>query len=283
MSTPVGAEYVRFHRLARILRERCGWDIEQTHQSLRQHLIEETYEVIDAIDALDPDDPSTDQHLIEELGDLLYQIEFHATIAEQEGRFTIADIARGIHDKLVRRHPHVFGPEASEATEATDIGALAEQWEAIKAAEKLARGGDVAEVPSALDGVALSLPALSLARKIQSKAARVGFDWPDATSALPKIAEESEELVAAIEAGERYGVDSIEAEVGDLLFAMVNIARHLGIEPEVALRSTTLRFIDRFTEMERLAAAEQLGTLEGFDDAQLEALYQRAKANLARR
>ena len=109
LAAPVGAEYVRFHQLARTLREQCPWDIEQTHQSLVPYLLEETYEVVDAMQALDPDDPTTDDHLIEELGDLLYQIEFHATIAEQEGRFTIADVAAGVHDKLVRRHPHVFG------------------------------------------------------------------------------------------------------------------------------------------------------------------------------
>ena len=117
LASPVAAESVRFHQLARTLREQCPWDIEQTHQSLVRYLIEETYELVDALEALDADDPATDEHLIEELGDLLYQIEFHATIAEQQGRFTMADVARGVHDKLVRRHPHVFGTSMVDGTE----------------------------------------------------------------------------------------------------------------------------------------------------------------------
>jgi NTP pyrophosphatase (non-canonical NTP hydrolase) len=143
LGAPVGADLVRFHQLARTLRERCPWDQEQTHETLVRYLVEETYEVVDALQALDPDDPATDDALVEELGDLLYQIEFHATIAEQEGRFTMADVARGVHDKLVRRHPHVFGD-----VDAADSDAVVKNWDAIKRAEKQRTG--------VFDGVAAS-------------------------------------------------------------------------------------------------------------------------------
>lgn len=138
LAAPVGAELVRFHQLARTLREQCPWDQEQTHQSLIPFLLEETYEVVDALQALDEDQPSTDDDLIEELGDLLYQIEFHATIAEHEGRFTMADVARGVHDKLVRRHPHVFPPETG-AVEVADSAEVISNWDAIKQVEKIGR------------------------------------------------------------------------------------------------------------------------------------------------
>ncbi|MFP5488862.1 MAG: MazG family protein, partial [Acidimicrobiia bacterium] len=191
LGVAVGAGYVRFHQLARTLREQCPWDVEQTHRSLVPYLIEETYEVVDAIAGLDPDDPTTDEHLVEELGDLLYQIEFHATIAEQEGRFTIADVTAGIHDKLVRRHPHVFGDADGNVVSADDTDTVLMNWEAIKRAEK--------GRTSVFDGIAGSLPSLSYAHQVQKKAAKVGFDWPDVDGALPKIAEESAELRAAID------------------------------------------------------------------------------------
>jgi tetrapyrrole methylase family protein / MazG family protein len=241
LSTPVGAEYVRFHRLARTLREQCPWDVEQTHRSLVPYLLEETYEVVDALQALDPDDPTTDDALVEELGDLLYQIEFHATIAEQEGRFTIADVARGVHDKLVRRHPHVFGD-----VEATDSATVLGNWEEIKRAEK--------QRTSIFDGVPNSMPALSAADAVQRKAAKVGFDWPDVDGALAKIAEEADEVVAARDGDH----DHLAAEVGDLLFAVVNVARHLGVDAELAVRTATATFRRRFEAVERLAAERGL-------------------------
>ncbi|MEI8241185.1 MAG: MazG family protein, partial [Actinomycetota bacterium] len=173
LAAPVGAELVRFHQLARTLREQCPWDQEQTHRSLVRYLLEETYEVVDALEALDPDDPSTDDALVEELGDLLYQIEFHATIAEQQGRFTMADVAHGIHDKLVRRHPHVFGDVVAD-----DPDTVVSNWDAIKRAEK--------GRTSVFDGVPNSQPSLSYAYAVQRKAAKVGFDWPDVDGALPK-------------------------------------------------------------------------------------------------
>lgn len=267
LAVPVGHGYLAFHALARTLREQCPWDIEQTHTSLLPYLIEETYEVVDAINALS-DDPTSDEHLIEELGDLLYQIEFHATIAEQEGRFTIADVTSAIHDKLVRRHPHVFGD-----VEASDAATVTNNWENIKRDERSAESNKRASV---LDGVPNSLPALSHAATVQRKAAKVGFDWPDASGPLEKIAEETAETVEAQASGDESHVRS---EVGDLLFAVVNLARHLGVEPESALRGATERFTARFREVERLADASNQ-QLRDLDLAGLDDLWNTAKQNL---
>lgn len=242
LGAPVGAELVRFHQLARTLREQCPWDQEQTHQSLVRYLLEETYEVVDALQALDPDDPTTDEALIEELGDLLYQIEFHATIAEQEGRFTMADVAQGVHDKLVRRHPHVFPPAGGEKVVAEDTATVLSNWDAIKQAEK--------GRTSIFEGVPHSLPSLSYADAVQRKAAKLGFDWPDVDGALPKIAEEAAEVRAAADGDDPAAVHD---ELGDLLFAVVNVARHLGVEPEAALRAATRKFRGRFEQVEHLA------------------------------
>ena len=237
LAAPVGSELVRFHQLARTLREQCPWDQEQTHQSLVRYLLEETYEVVDALHALDPEDPTTDDALIEELGDLLYQIEFHATIAEQEGRFTMADVAQGVHDKLVRRHPHVFGDVVAD-----DTHTVLANWDLIKQQEK--------GRTSVFEGVPHSLPSLSYADAVQRKAAKVGFDWPDVDGAWPKIEEEAAEVRAAVHAADAAAVHD---ELGDLLFAVVNVARHLGVEPEAALRAATLKFRRRFEQVEVLA------------------------------
>jgi tetrapyrrole methylase family protein/MazG family protein len=242
LEASVADGYVRFHQLARTLRERCPWDIEQTHRSLLPYLIEETYEVVDAIEQLDADDATTDEALIEELGDLLYQIEFHATIAEQEGRFSIADVTRGVHDKLVRRHPHVFGDADGNLVDVAGAGEVLSNWDAIKRTEK--------QRSSVFDGVPGSLPALAYAGSVQRKAAKVGFDWPDVDGALPKIAEEAAELVAASAGGD---ADEVQEELGDLLFAVVNVARHLDVDPELALRAATVKFRRRFEQVERLA------------------------------
>ena len=248
LTTPVGGGYVRFHELARTLREQCPWDIEQTHQSLLPYLIEETYEVVDAIQGLDAADPATDEALIEELGDLLYQIEFHATIAEQEGRFTIADVTRGVHDKLVRRHPHVFGDHEGNVVDVDGTGEVLSNWEKIKRAEKART--------SVFDGVPSALPGLAYAGAIQRKAAKVGFDWPDVSGALPKIAEEAGELAHATTGGS--GSEAIADELGDLLFAVVNVARHLDVDPEVALRAATHKFRSRVEQVEQLATARDI-------------------------
>ncbi len=260
LGAPVGRSLVRFHQLARTLREQCPWDREQTHQSLVKYLLEETYEVVDALQALDPAHPSTDIALIEELGDLLYQIEFHATIAEQGGRFTMADIVDGVHDKLVRRHPHIFG-----SVTAADADTVVANWDAIKHAEK--------GRTSVFDGVAMSQPSLSYAYHVQRKAAKVGFDWPSVGGALPKIAEETTELTDAMNAGDRQRIDD---ELGDLLFAVVNVARHLDIEPEAALRIATHKFRRRFEGVERLAAHRGI-VMSDTDLAVLDALWDEVK------
>lgn len=264
LAAPSGADLVRFHELTRLLRERCPWDQEQTHQSLVKYLLEETYEVVDALHALDPDDPATDDALVEELGDLLYQIEFHAAIAEQEGRFTMSDVARTVHDKLVRRHPHVFGEvEVSGADE------VVANWDAIKRTEK--------QRTSVFEGVATSQPSLSYAYAVQRKAAKMGFDWPDVHGAVPKIAEETAEVLAAAAAADAADDPAVFDEVGDLLFAVVNVARHLGVEPEAALRAAVQKFRRRFEHVERLASQRSI-ELRGSTLAVLDALWDEAKA-----
>jgi len=207
----------------------CLWDIAQTHQSIKHNLVEEACEVVDAIDSGDV------EHLKEELGDLLLQVVFHARIAEEAGQFSIADVADGLVTKLRRRHPHVFGQ-----TTVSNQEEILHNWEVIKAGEK--------ERDSHLQGVPRSLPSLLMAQKMQDKAAKVGFDWPDAEGVLAKVAEEAGELAA-----ERDDKSAIEWELGDLLFSLVNLARHLDVQAEFALRSTCFRFQKRFRTMEKLA------------------------------
>ncbi len=262
LTAPIGRHYTRFHELTRTLREQCPWDVEQTHQSLIPYLLEETYEVIDALQALaDPEraddaalehDADPDADLIEELGDLLYQIEFHAMIAEQEGRFTITDVTDGIHDKLVRRHPHVFAD-----TNASDSETVLANWDEIKRVEK--------GRTSIFDGIPRSMPALSYAAKVGRKASKVGFDWPDVSGAIPKIVEETGELIEAIDAADAVETD---AELGDLLFAVVNVARHVGVDPELALRRASDKFRTRFEGVEALARSRSID----LKDAELTAL-----------
>ena len=264
LAVPVAEHYARFHQLTRTLREQGPWDIEQTHASLVPYLLEETYEVVDALQALDPDDASTDEALIEELGDLLYQIEFHATIAEQQGRFTIADVAQGVHDKLVRRHPHVFGDTVADSS-----STVVSNWEAIKKAEK--------SRTSIFDGIPTSSPSLSYANTVQRKAARVGFDWPDVSGALAKIPEEAAEIVEARALGDGTATAT---EIGDLLFSVVNVARHLGVDPEVALRAAVQKFRTRFEAVEALAAQRGV-ELAGADLATLDQLWDDVKASEA--
>lgn len=238
LSTSVGEELVRFHELARTLREQCPWDKEQTHHSLVRYLIEETYETVDAISALRIDDPTSDDAFIEELGDLLYQIEFHAAIAEQEGRFTMGDVARTVHDKLVSRHPHVFGDVV-----VSSVGEVLTNWEDIKSAEKPERVG-------IFDGVVEGSPALLFAVKVQERAARVGLDWADALGALNKVVEEADEIRQAVAQSDP---EATMAEVGDLFFALVNVARHLDIDPESALRGAIHKFRSRVLGVQELS------------------------------
>ena len=208
----------------------CPWDAEQTHESLKRYLVEETYEVIEAIDNKAPD------ALKEELGDLLLQPVFHAVIAEENGTFNMADVIDTLCEKLIRRHPHVFGD-----LEIKDSQAQVENWEKIKGLEK------TSERKSALSGVPPHLPALLKAQKITEKAARVGFDWEHVDQVNAKVIEELNEFAEAMATGDN---ERMEAELGDLLFAIVNLGRFLNIEPEEALRKTITRFERRFEYVE---------------------------------
>lgn len=234
----------------------CPWDREQTHESLRAGLLEEACEVIDAIGRAD------DGHMREELGDLLLQIVFHSDLARERGAFDLEDAARHVCEKLIRRHPHVFGDAA-----ASDTKTVLRQWEQIKREEK----GPGASV---LDGVPRALPALIRAQNIQKKAARVGFDWPDESGAIDKFREELAELAVEIASGDRK---RLEHEIGDLLFTGVNLARKLGVEAELCLEDATQRFAARFRCMEKAAA--NLGRrLEDLPPAELEKLWEQAKS-----
>jgi tetrapyrrole methylase family protein/MazG family protein len=231
--------------------------------------------LFDALNALDANDPTTDDALIEELGDLLYQIEFHTTIAEQEGRFSLADVARATHDKLVRRHPHVFG-DAS----ATTAGDVVKTWDEIKQAERATRATRAeraTDEPDFFAGVARAAPSLSLAQKLQKRAAEVGFDWPDVAGATAKLTEEISELHDATQTGDP---DAVRMELGDVLFSVVNVARKLGLDAETALRQASDKFVARFTHVQQLATQRGLD-LTDCDLAQLDALWDDAKRELA--
>lgn len=214
----------------------CPWDAEQTHESLVSCLIEETYEVVDTIKRKDH------KHLEEELGDLLLQVVFHSEIAEGAGRFDMNDVARGISEKLIRRHPHVFGDKKG----VNNSDSVLSQWDEIKRQEK---GNE--ENPY-LYGVGNGLPGMLKAAKLQKKASKVGFDWQDAKSILAKVREELDEVEEAFEKYEEGGEvpDELEAEIGDLLFVSVNVARKLGVNPEVAINRTNHKFTDRFGKLE---------------------------------
>lgn len=217
-------------------RDGCPWDIAQTFESIAPYTIEEAYEVAEAI--AQGDRPA----LCEELGDLALQVVYHARMAEEEGAFTVADVLDAINAKMIRRHPHVFGDSVVRTAEEQT-----RNWEEVKAQERAAKA---ATDHSALDGVATALPALLRAQKIQSRAARVGFDWRAAEDVVPKIHEEVEEIREAVATGDP---DRIEDEVGDLLFAAVNLARKLDIDAEGALRRATAKFEHRFRAMEETA------------------------------
>jgi XTP/dITP diphosphohydrolase/ATP diphosphatase len=237
----------------------CPWDREQTFDTIKRHTLEETYEVFDAIDR------RAWPELKDELGDLLLQVLFYAQMAEEAGYFSIEDVAAGLSAKLVRRHPHVFGDGAAKTAE--DV---TRTWEAVKVEERAAKG--VAAEEGYLDGVPQHVPALLEAAKLGAKAAKVGFDWPDADGLIAKLAEETAELETEVRAGDR---ERMENELGDLLFTVVNLARHLKLEPEFALRRANLKFRQRFRAMEQAA-----GGVEGLRTAsaeELEELWRRAK------
>ena len=233
----------------------CPWDREQTHRSIRRDLLEEAYEVAEAIDQGSP------EHLKEELGDLLLQVVFHAVLAREEGQFGLDDVADGICKKLIYRHPHVFGDVTVGSA-----GEVLRNWEELKKKEK-----HQTSQADAADAVARSLPALWRAEKVQKKAAKVGFDWPDVSGALDKVVEETDELRAAIN-----GDGDAAEELGDLLFAAVNVGRFLKADPEASLTAATDKFAARFRRVEESAKARGR-TLEGMSLAELDELWDEAK------
>jgi tetrapyrrole methylase family protein/MazG family protein len=237
----------------------CPWDREQTHESIKPYLIEETYEVLEAIDEQAPG------KLREELGDLILQVVFHAQMAEEAGAFSIADVLATINDKLRRRHPHVFGDVKAETAQEVLFN-----WEQIKQAERRREKGQA----SLLDGVPRELPALLRAHRLQEKASRVGFDWAEAQAVLRKVEEELAELRAAMEG---QAADRMEAEMGDLLFALVNLSRFIAVNPEEALRKTISRFIARFRYIEE-ALAKGGRSLNQANLQEMDALWADAKA-----
>jgi ATP diphosphatase len=258
---PESAPVARLVAIMARLRDRetgCPWDIAQTWETIAPYTIEEAHEVADAIER------QAWGELEGELGDLLLQVVYFAQMGAEEGRFDLDAIARAVGDKMVARHPHVFGEESREKS--ADQQVL--DWEAQKAAERAARGET-----RVLDGVALGLPALTRAAKLQKRAARVGFDWDDPRAVTAKIAEEAGELAEARGTGD---ADAMEDELGDLLFAVVNLGRHLGLDPEAALRRTNAKFERRFAAVEDGLAARGASPAEA-SLAEMEALWQAAK------
>ncbi len=245
----------------------CPWDLDQNFATIAPYTIEEAYEVADAIARHDLDD------LRDELGDLLLQVVFHARMAQEHGAFDFADVVEAITAKLIRRHPHVFGDTRDLTPDAVE-----NLWHDIKVQEKAAKAGrreaDAAEAAGALAGVPVALPALTRALKLQQKASKVGFDWNDPRAVLAKIREEADEIEAALDEGETA---EAAAEAGDLLFAVVNLARHLDADPEAVLRMTNRKFERRFAWIER-ALAERGKTPIQADLAEMDALWDAAKA-----
>lgn len=241
-------------RIMSVLRapDGCPWDREQTHMTLRRHMVEEAYEAVAAIEAGDDDE------LRDELGDVLLQVVFHAQIASEEGRFDIEDVAEAIVTKLTRRHPHIFGDAIADTPEQ-----VMTRWDSIKREEKAGKG--------ILEGIAPTLPALTYADKISRRAVAVGFEWETVEQVWDKVHEEIDELKAT-----ECGSPEAEDELGDVLFSVVNVGRKMGVDPEQALRSTCTKFVRRFTEMERIAGEQGLDLAEmGIED--MEALWRRAK------
>lgn len=244
-------------RIMEILRapDGCMWDREQDHQSIRRNFIEETYEVCEAIDEQDP------EHLKEELGDVLLQVVFHTQMEKEKGVFDIGDVADGICKKLIYRHPHIFGTVEVGSSEE-----ILRNWDELKRKEKHQKSDT-----DTLASVAKSLPGLIRAEKLQKKAAKVGFDWENAQGALEKAGEELDEVKRAI-----AGDGDPEEEIGDLLFAAVNVARHLKVDPERAMEKTCNKFIRRFADMEQ-QAKEENKALSGLSLAELDTLWNRSK------
>jgi tetrapyrrole methylase family protein/MazG family protein len=277
-SPPPDASGVWFQRLVAVMARLratggCPWDREQTHASLRTYLIEEAYEVLEALEARD------DEKFAEELGDLLLQVLFHSQIAAEAKRFDIVVVIREIHDKMIRRHPHVFGDK-----NAKDSAEVLRNWEIIKKQERLAKqnfstsstSSSSSSPESILHGVPRSLPALLQGFQLTRKAARAGFDWHDIDGIFDKLQEESEELRAALKQGNSA---DIESELGDILFVAVNLARFLKIDPEIAMNQANTKFSRRFREMERIAH-QQGTTFAKVPRPEMETLWEDAKRNL---
>jgi tetrapyrrole methylase family protein/MazG family protein len=252
-----GTAFESFHEIVAHLRapNGCPWDREQTHASLRTHLLEESYEALEAIDSGDF------ASMREEFGDLLLQIVLNAQIASEAGEFTMTDVVKGIHDKIVRRHPHVFGD-----VEVDGVKGVLQNWEKLKEKER----GKKKEDKGLLDGVPMSLPALIQAQEYQSRAARVGFDWPEIEGVLDKVREEIEEIKAA------QNLEEVTGELGDLFFVLVNLARWRKVDAESALRETNLKFKKRFSYVER-GAKGQGRNLSELTLAEMDALWDDAK------
>jgi nucleoside triphosphate diphosphatase len=245
----------------------CPWDLEQSFATIAPYTIEEAYEVADAISRGDIDD------VRDELGDLLLQVVFHARMAQEQGSFAFEDVVQAITEKLIRRHPHVFADKGG-----MDTAEVNAQWDQIKAEEKAARE-KAGRTPApgragALAGVSSGLPALMRALKLQQKAGKVGFDWNDPKAVLAKIREEADEIGAELDAGHR---DKVAAEIGDLMFAVVNLARHMDVDPEGALRATNLKFERRFAAIEDALAATGKTPADA-TLAEMDALWDKAKA-----
>lgn len=251
-----------FIRLIDVLRGPggCPWDIKQTHESLKHNVVEEAWEVVDAINE------GSEAHLREELGDLLMQVIFHASISKEHGGFTLDDISDEAVKKLVHRHPHVFGSVKADTPDE-----VLTNWDAIKRAD---RGQQSAA--SAMDGIPRGLPGLMRSEKIQSKAAKYGFDWPDVSGAMDKLREETSELQEGIDAGD---IENIKEEIGDALFSVVNVARFYKLDTEECMHAACEKFIRRFRYLEEGAAREGL-RLEDMTLGQMERIYQEARHEL---
>lgn len=274
-STEATEQLLNIMRRLRDPQTGCPWDVEQDFASIAPYTVEEAYEVAEAISRNDMTD------LREELGDLLLQVVFHAQMAEEQQLFTFADVAQGISEKLVRRHPHVFldgklggEPEGTLDGERSDISSdqVVANWDAIKQAEKLARGR---ESQSLLDGIGAGMPALKQAEKLQRKAGKVGFDWNDPLAVIAKLREEIDEVEEAIL--QKNSREEQESELGDVLFCVVNLARHLDLDSDMALRRTNRKFVDRFHHVESRQRQSGKGWSE-LDLATLESWWVEAKS-----
>ena len=264
-----GSNAEAFDRLVDVIRalrapDGCPWDRAQTHETLTREMIEEAYEVVQAIDNQDI------PNLREELGDVMLQVVMHSAIAEENGEFTLADVCNEVSEKMIGRHPHVFGGNVEKYgfQQVNSVDNVLDLWENVKRSEK-----QETSQTSAMEKIPLSLPALIRAEKIQKKARKVGFDWPDVSGAFAKIDEETAELKEAYSQGDK---DHISEELGDLLFAIVNTARFLDVDPEDALNSTSRKFIDRFSYIEKTAAANGR-RLEDMTLAEMDFLWEEAK------